>query len=190
MKKLALLVGLSLLLVACGEVEETKEVAAPVVEKVEKKEPVVAKVVEKKEPVVVEELTVDQKIEKAVLKKLGKKSNLKKKTVESVTYVEADKSATISLNADENFSNNLTKKGIWLNSIEVFKVIEKTKEVDLFTIQWSLPLTDTYGNAEYAVVMSFDISKEELQKINFDNFMTDNVPKVVANYFEHPAFSK
>jgi len=33
--------------------------------------------------------------------------------------------------------------------------------------------------------MSFDIDKATLNKIKWDNFLSDNVPNVVNNYFEH-----
>lgn len=182
MKKLALLVGLSLLLVACDEsIEGMNEVVVDEPSKIE----VVAEIAEP-----VEELTVDQKIEKAIVKAVGKKNNLDKKRVDSITYVEEDKAAFVALNASENFSNNLTKKGIWLDSVEVFEATKDIEEVDLFLFYWYLPLFDAYGNEKSGLVMSFEITKEELQKINYDNFPKDNVPNIVVNYFEHTAFNE
>lgn len=137
-----------------------------------------------------EELTVDKKVENAIIDAIGESNNSKNKTVDSIAYVGEDKSAVVVLNANENLTTNLTKKGIWLNSKEIFEEVKNIEEVESYTFYWNLPLVDTYGNEEAGLVMSFDIQKEDLQKINYDNFLTDNVPNVVGNYFEHTGFNE
>ncbi|MEK5332031.1 hypothetical protein [Lysinibacillus sp. FSL W8-0992] len=127
-------------------------------------------------------------MKKIINDKLGKKNNLKKNTINDIQYVAADKGAIIALNANENLTKNMTKKGMWLDSKDILKPLSKVEGLDIIIIHWYFPLVDTYGNEKDGIVMSFEINKETLNKINWDNFLTDNIPNVVNNYFEHQAF--
>ncbi|AMQ06523.1 MULTISPECIES: hypothetical protein [Sporosarcina] len=77
-----------------------------------------------------------------------------------------------------------------MDSLKILKPISEMKEVDGVIIHWLYPLVDQYGNEKDGEVMVFNIERETLDKINWDNFLTDNFPKVVNDYFEHPAFKK
>ena len=129
-------------------------------------------------------------IKKIVTDELGKKNNLKKNTIKDVQYVASDKGAIIALNANENLTTNMTKKGMWKDSKDILQPLSKVNGLDIIIIHWYFPLVDTYGNEKDGIVMSFEINKETLNKINWDNFLTDNIPNVVNNYFEHQAFNK
>ena len=43
-----------------------------------------------------------------------------------------------------------------------------------------------YGNEEDGKVLSFDMSKETVEKINWDNITTDNLIALSENVFMHP----
>lgn len=168
-------------------VEEVAAAAAPVQEpQVEtppapKEEPV-AKPVEQK-------ISIDKEIENALIDALGKTNSFGKPTVDSVAYMEHDKGAAIVLNASENLTTNMTKKGMWISSKDIFEKLKEIDGVSYYIIHWHYPLVDAYGNEEDGMIMAFDITKEQLDKINFDNFLHNNVPNVVNNYFEHAAFN-
>lgn len=127
-------------------------------------------------------------MKKIINDKLGKKNNLKKNTINDIQYVASDKGAIIALNANENLTKNMTKKGMWMASKDILQPLSKVEGLDIIIIHWYFPLIDTYGNEKDGIVMSFEINKETLNKINWDNFLTDNIPNVVNNYFEHQAF--
>ncbi|MFJ8103350.1 hypothetical protein [Lysinibacillus sp. NPDC096212] len=129
------------------------------------------------------------KAKKIITDKLGKKNNQKKDTVKSyaVTNEDNGKGFIIELNANENFSVNMTKKGMWMDSKKILEPLSKMNNFEKIIVHWYYPLVDTYGNEKDVLVMSFDIDKTTLNKIKWDNFLTDNVPNVVNNYFEHPA---
>lgn len=49
---------------------------------------------------------------------------------------------------------------------------------------------DQYGNEKKDNVMKITLNRETLDKINYDNFLHNNLPKVANQYWEHPALSK
>ena len=132
------------------------------------------------------------KAKKIITDKLGKKNNQKKDTVKSyaVTNEDNGKGFIVQLNADENFSVNMTKKGMWMDSKKILEPISKMNDFEKVKVHWYYPLVDTYGNEKDVLVMSFDIDKATLNKIKWDNFLTDNLPNVVNNYFEHAALKE
>ncbi|MBS4191725.1 hypothetical protein KHA94_16165 [Bacillus sp. FJAT-49705] len=176
MKKFLLLFMAAVLLTGC-----VRYSGGEPVEKKEEKE-----VVKKEEPK--KELTLDEQIKEIVVDKIGKTNNMKKDRIVELS-VDSD-IAYLKLNASENLSNNMTKKKMWMDSISILEPISKIESVKGVIIHWMFPLVDQYGNSEDVNVMAFNIEREELDKINWDNFLIENLPTVVNDYFEHQALSK
>ena len=160
--------------------EKEKDKAEKSAEKAEKKK--ITKE-SKKEPE--KELTVDEKIENVVYDTIGKKSNTKKVRIHKVEiYGDV---ANVWLNANENLSTDLTKKGMWKDT---FKLIEKAAdiaEIELFQIVWMYDFVDKFGNASEGKIMSLDFPRETIDKINFDNVDYNQAPDIADNYWEHGA---
>ncbi|MET4560737.1 outer membrane biosynthesis protein TonB [Lysinibacillus parviboronicapiens] len=137
-------------------------------------------------------VTLANEAKKVITDKLGKKNNQKKDTVKSYAVTEEGngKAFIVELNANENFTVNMTKKGMWMDSKKILELLNKKNEFEKIIIHWYYPLIDTYGNEKDVLVMSFNINKATLNKIKWDNFLTDNVPNVVDNYFEHAALKE
>lgn len=57
-------------------------------------------------------------------------------------------------------------------------------------VDWQLPLEDNYGNKKDSAVMKFSIDKVTLDKINWDNFLTESFSDVVTNYNEHSSLNE
>ncbi|KYG90042.1 hypothetical protein A0U40_07310 [[Bacillus] sp. KCTC 13219] len=151
-----------------------------------KKEKEDAEKTEENEVVEFNNPSLDKKIiERTVYESLGNTNNLKKDTIYSLDIFEEDKAIILALNAGENVTVNLTKKGMWKNSKKVLEPLSKIDGLELIIIHWYYPLIDAYGNEKDVMVMAFEVNKETLNKINWDNFLTDNVPNVVSSYFEH-----
>ena len=51
-------------------------------------------------------------------------------------------------------------------------------------------LVDAYGNERDGVVLSFGITEDALDRINFENMLSTNIPNVAVNWYEHPAMKK
>ncbi|MGE7092994.1 hypothetical protein ACQKII_16375 [Lysinibacillus sp. NPDC048646] len=127
-------------------------------------------------------------VEKIITDKLGKNNNMKKKVIEKIEAT--DSNLNITLNASENFTVDMTKRNMWMDSIKILEPLSKTNNIKQVNFNWQLPLVDKFGNEKDAEVMKFSIDKSTLDKINWDKFLTENFPDVVNNYKEHPALNQ
>lgn len=138
------------------------------------------------------DITSESDIERLVNDLLGDTTNTDEKRVERVIYNELDDDHYIGLNlhANENVTNKLTRGGILKNSFEIMEALHEQGYAGKFYVDWRLPLTDSYGNTEAGKVLSIDITAEDFAKINYDDFLYENLPKIAESYFEHPGFSE
>lgn len=130
---------------------------------------------------------LDKEVEKIITDKLGKNNNSKKKVIEKIEAIE--NSLNLTLNASDNFTLDMVKRGMWMDSIKILEPLSKVNNIKQINVNWQLPLVDKYGNEKDAAVMKFNIDKATLDKIKWDNFLTENFPDVVNNYDEHPALN-
>lgn len=86
-------------------------------------------------------------------------------------------------------STKTTRHSLLYNTVEFMKVMKSQEEVTQATLIVQAPLTDRYGNVENGDVMIVLMSRETLNKINFNNFKADNLSAVADSYWEHPALS-
>ncbi|TQR21833.1 hypothetical protein [Psychrobacillus vulpis] len=134
-----------------------------------------------------------QKIESIIIDKIDKKTNMDNDrivSIEDISEAQDGSYVIAKLNASENFTNNLTKTTIWLDSIEILEPISKLESTKKIVLQWQLPLTDAYGDTKDGQVMTIDLEREQLDKIKWDSFNGENFAVIANNYFEHPAFKE
>src|SRR5690606_8891183 len=128
---------------------------------------------------------IDEKIKKVVYDTLGKKSNTDRDRVHKIeVYGEV---ANVWLNASENLSNNMTKKGMWIDTFKGLEELAKFEELERIAFVWMFPLVDKYGNESDGKIMSIDFTREIIDKINFDNVDFNNAPTIAEDYWEHNA---
>ncbi|MBG9520211.1 MULTISPECIES: hypothetical protein [Bacillus cereus group] len=124
-------------------------------------------------------------IEKSVKKTIGK---------DDVESVEVNKNYDLPDPNNKvvllNLKNANDKILTWNDTTRILKKLSKEKEIQKVIFVWRAELTDTYGNTESNPVMKMNIDRENLDKINFDNFMYKNIPNVAQDYWEHPAYNK
>ncbi|MBS4195391.1 hypothetical protein [Lederbergia citri] len=131
------------------------------------------------------ELTLEEKIESAVDDTLGAKTNTKEKRIDKIeVYTDV---VNVWMNADENLSANMTKKGMWRDTFKTLEELAKLDEVNRYQFVWMLPLTDKLGNSENGKVMSLDFPREIFSEINFDNVDYNKAPDIAEDYWEHNA---
>ena len=134
---------------------------------------------------IVVELSIEQLVEKEIIKQLKTETNMGLPRIVEITVGEE---LFIELNASENFTVNMTKTGILLNTKELFAALFAMDDINIVTISWQLPLVDTYGNEELDRVMLISMGVETAGKVNWENVLTDNIPVIADSYWEHPAF--
>jgi len=106
------------------------------------------------------------------------------------TYVLGDgKIAFIQLKGKDNLTTNMIRRGMWREATELLKILQSADELIYTEIIYTFPVVDVRGNSRERIVMRIEISKDSLNKINFDNFVFDNIPNVSNEYFEHEALS-
>ncbi|PFS38716.1 hypothetical protein [Bacillus thuringiensis] len=123
-------------------------------------------------------------IEKIVKKSAGR-SNLQSVEINKNYDLPEPNNKVVLLNIENANDKVLT----WNNTTNILKKLTKEKEIQKIIFVWKAELTDTYGNKKTDPVMKMNIDRENLDKINFDNFDYKNIPNVVKDYWEHPAFN-
>ena len=77
------------------------------------------------------------------------------------------------------------KRNILNHSAEIYeKVFVLYPEINSVYIKWSFPFADINGNEGLVIVMTMNMSRETEAKINWENFNTENLPKVVDGFAE------
>ncbi len=86
-------------------------------------------------------------------------------------------------------STNLTRKGIWIDTKNLIEELSSIVDQDINTIviEPHLTLVDQYGEESLSRVALITIKRETWKEINWDNFLTDNLPGIADSYWLHPA---
>lgn len=95
---------------------------------------------------------------------------------------------TITLEEKFKSAESLKLSGLY-NTVDFMEAMKSLDEVSQATLIVQAPLTDRYGNVEIGDVLIVLMSRETLNKINFNNFNAKNLPAVADSYWEHPALS-
>lgn len=139
----------------------------------------------------------ERTIEQKFIDILNEETNMGEQRVRQIQiytydYTNDYKNIDIEYMADENLSTNLTRMGMWKDALEVLKGLPMVldSQVMKITLNPCLKLTDQYGNETVDKVMAIRITREAWEKINWDNFIMDNIPNIAESYWEHPALNK
>ena len=122
-----------------------------------------------------------------VMKNFGT-TNIEKENAVLSSRFESGVVETITL--VENFKSPESLQRSLLYKVGDFmKAMKSEEEVTQATLIVQAPLSDRYGNVENGDVMVVILSKETLNKINFNHFNAKNLPFVADSFWEHPALS-
>lgn len=90
---------------------------------------------------------------------------------------------------DDNLTENFIKRGAMLDINRMLEIIAQSDiEYEEVFFTGTFPLVDAFGNSEETNVVMVWYRKETVDKINWDNFLTDNVYIIADDLFLHPAF--
>ena len=130
-------------------------------------------------------LTIDELIKEDILKLNSIKSYDSENT--DVVFNEIGGVAIVTMKKDSVTTANMERKANLLDAVKLFEAIFKIDDVQSVTLNWELPLVDTYGNEEMAHVMRIELKREEADKVNWERFDKDNFEHIANQYFIHPA---
>lgn len=109
--------------------------------------------------------TPEQKIEAKVKSSINAK---KIKGVQVTKQVNGGYGVLIAINGDDNLSNDLIKKGIWLDMATIYSALYKEPmDVNEVAIVAYMDGVDKYGNTSNQVVMKTSLAKDEARKVNW-----------------------
>ncbi len=126
--------------------------------------------------------TLERNIELGALKVLGHETEIRKIKIDNgelwIDYV-----------ASENLTKNLTRRRIWIDTKDLVRELSTIVDPNINAIisESHLVLVDQYGKESLSRVALITINRETWEKINWDNFLTDNLPDVADGYWLHPA---
>jgi hypothetical protein len=93
----------------------------------------------------------------------------------------------------DNLTNNLIRRGMILDAEKIIRELckyEKFKALNNFTIVHTSEFIDAYGNKKVDNSGIISLAMSDINKINWENFITDNLPKIAKSYYVHPALFK
>lgn len=94
------------------------------------------------------------------------------------------------LKGSDNLTNKMIKTGMLMDTKDILQTLQPRDDISEITFFWSFPLVDAYGNTSEDTIMKINISKETLDKINFERFDYNSIPDIADDYFEHTALSQ
>jgi predicted PurR-regulated permease PerM len=128
--------------------------------------------------------TTERNIELAILKTLGHDTNIR-----GIEILNGE--VRISYVAKENLTSDLTLRGLWIDAEDITKELSSvvSQSISRIVIEPYLTLVDQYGKEELSKVASITIKRDTWEKINWENFLTDNLPTIADSYWNHPALN-
>ncbi|MBM7644061.1 hypothetical protein JOD45_000252 [Scopulibacillus daqui] len=136
-----------------------------------------------------EENSFKDEISESVHKGFGNKNSFNKKdSIIEINYNDNNNFLLIKVFGKDNLSKNMIKKGMWMSISKTLKDLKDNTKFDKIAFNIVFPMQDQYGNASNNIVMKATFDRDTLDKINWENFMFENIPNVANEYWEHPSF--
>ncbi|SER78943.1 hypothetical protein [Psychrobacillus sp. OK032] len=123
-----------------------------------------------------------------IKKRFGSTKEEKENMVVSAEYESGVVEVIIS--AKKVSSAKTLKHASLTTAFDYMKSMKSHPNVNQATFIVQAPLTDPFGNVEVGDVMIVLMSRETLEKINFQHFKVGNLSTVADIYWEHPVLTK
>ena len=110
--------------------------------------------------------TPEQKIEAKVRASVSDSKKIK--DVQVIKQINSGYGVLVNINASDNLSNDLIKKGVWSDMAAIYTALYKDPmEVSQASVVAYMDGADKYGKTSNQVVMKTSLAKEEAQKVNW-----------------------
>lgn len=109
--------------------------------------------------------------------------------LDRIVKLEFGETLVIDFTINENLTEDLIRYGAKMDFVTILKLLSVTEiPFTSASISGSYSLVDLYGNASETMVVYGLYTKDIISKINFSNFITDNVYILAEENFIAPAF--
>lgn len=127
--------------------------------------------------------------EMAVEKELGKGN----REVSRIAELEFDKpnegAIFVKWAINDNLTENLIKYGAKMDAVRILKALADSQiDYTYITLSGTFSLVDQFGNSEEKNVVYLVFNKSTVDRINWDNFLTDNIYKIADQANIHVLF--
>jgi len=131
-----------------------------------------------------EEISDPAGFEAALRKHLGT-NNRNRSKLTSLSVEGGQVKFTLSL--DDNLGKSLIKYGGFSDLCDVFQVLldGRLDWTDAY-VTCTFALRDKYGNESESRVMGGYFKRSELERVNWENFDVEDLPKIAGNFYLHP----
>ena len=110
-----------------------------------------------------------------------------KDSATDVVYTPGTNNLRIEFKESMNLTGKMTVKAMWL---DITNTLHKIKDSEVPNVNVDFIVNydqeDKYGNMETVKVMSASFTTDTIEKINFDNFLKENIPDVADDYWQAP----
>jgi len=134
--------------------------------------------------------TREQAIKIAVEKAIGAKTNMGEARVRLIKVSPYADSSRIELNGDENLTNKMTRDGLSRDALKAYQAIFATDANPNLSVELYMYLkgADVYGNVSYNIAIQSKLTRVTADKIQWDNVLFENIPRVFDYYYEAMRF--
>ena len=95
---------------------------------------------------------------------------------------------SVRFSLNDNFSEGSILRAGMLDIIDILKAVDSSSiDYSIVIVEGTFLMTDTYGNESEEQVIFASYSKENIDQINWNNFLTDNIFVIADTYNLHPA---
>lgn len=126
--------------------------------------------------------STEEVIKEKIIKVVGEEN------LETFNYVPDNNFALIKFKGSENLTSKMTVEGMYMDIANILKEIQEDIDVNV-DINVTYPLQDSYGNIEEDIVIKATFNNETIKKINFDNFLSKNIPSIADEWWNHQALT-
>lgn len=128
-------------------------------------------------------LAPNDKLLSDLLDKLGKNN----RDIVRISEFLVGSEITIVWSLNDNLSDDFIRRGAMLDIVNMLEVIEASSvPYDSVFFSGTFLLADEFGNNSESIVVRVWYSRETINKINFANFLTDNIYNIADVYWLHP----
>lgn len=92
---------------------------------------------------------------------------------------------------NSNLSTDMAKRGMLSDVRDLLeKLPQRHSYINEIEVEVWFPLVDEYGNTEMSSVMEVSATEDNWQEVNWDNFLTENLPNIVNDFWTHSAMQE
>jgi hypothetical protein len=132
-----------------------------------------------------------EQLKTAIINKLGD-SNRKVQRLEEFSWSDSDKTLIIKWAINDNLTQDYILGGSQRDVTDMLQIIAQggyLPDYQFVTFVGTFPLRDNFGNISEERVVTASYNKSTVDKINWSNFLSDDVFKIADTISIHPAMT-